>query len=167
MTQNKEILPIVIENHDCRFLIEYYTPLFDSLIHIFTNIVDHGIEKKEIRAEQNKRIQGLISVKALRNLKDKTNQITITDDGSGIDIDKIKAKALEGEIIKDDFLPDEKVLELIFHPGFTTNDTVSLNSGRGIGLFQVRQEVEKLDGKIRVITRKSIGTQFLIELPII
>lgn len=136
------------------------------LTHLTRNALDHGIESKEDRVAQGKPEQGHVSI----TVTQASNRIlvSIKDDGSGIDFEKIRAKALklyperEKEI---SMLEQDSLLQYIFTSGFSTKDTQTELSGRGIGLDVVRSEMDKLKGKIHVKTEKGMGTTFELSLP--
>ncbi|MBK8150431.1 MAG: Hpt domain-containing protein [Acidobacteria bacterium] len=118
-------------------------PIFEILIHLTSNAVDHGIEKS-----------GRVEVLFLRDAKG--YELSVADNGVGIDLEKIAKHAPSNG--GTDF-------DILFEPRFTTVDKPADNSGRGIGLFIVKTEVEKLNGKISVKSRKDLGTRFEITLP--
>ncbi len=136
------------------------------LIHLVRNSLDHGIESPEIRKALGKNEQGLISI----TVSQSSNRIfiTVSDDGSGIDYEKIRTKALrlfpsrEKEISQMD---NNNMIQFLFVSGFSTKETVSELSGRGVGLDVVRSEMDKLKGKINVTSVKGQGTSFELSLP--
>ncbi len=139
----------------------------DPLIHIIRNAIDHGIESKEDRVAKNKPEKGVISIDAYQ----KGNQIVIvvTDDGKGIDIGKVKKKAFEkGLIIDEDIsrMTDESAINLIFLPGFSTQDVATELSGRGVGMDVVKTNISKLNGYVEVTTKKDAGSSFVISIPL-
>ncbi len=127
--------------------------VFDILLHLTRNAVDHAIEKKgEIE----------ISVKADKN----GFHLIFTDNGNGIDLEKVKTKAIEKNLIPaDTVLTKQATLDLIFQSEFSTSQEITEISGRGIGLDAVKDAVEKADGKISVKSRNGKGTTFEIFLP--
>ena len=141
--------------------------LNDPLIHIIRNSLDHGIEKEEIRRKLNKPEKGKIEIGA-----EATNGqivITIKDDGSGINIDKVVNKAIENNVItkkEADKMSKEEKSMLIFSAGLTTAEKVSAISGRGVGMDVVKTNIENLGGKINIKTEKNKGTMFSIALPL-
>ena len=142
---------------------ENMKPFIKSLIHLFRNSVDHGIESAEERAELQKDEIGTISCEVFI---DKQNlHIIIKDDGAGIDIKKIKNKAYRLDIDTSNLSEDE-ILNLIFEDGFSTKDIVNEISGRGIGMAAVKNELDKLDGVIRVKSQKNIETMFEFIIPV-
>ena len=147
---------------------EKYQSFFNTSIHLFRNIMDHGIETKDERIEKNKNESGLIIIKAEK----KKNRIflTIKDDGKGIDPVNVKIKVLEKQLKepKDlDILSDDEIIDFIFLPGFSTRESIDHISGRGVGTDAVRYEVEKLGGTIRVKSTLDVETVFTIVLPIL
>ena len=127
--------------------------VFDVLLHLTRNAVDHAIEKKG-------RIE--ISVKADEN----GLHLQIADDGNGVDLEKVKAKAIEKNLISaDEILSEQATLDLIFQSEFSTASELTEISGRGVGLDVVKNTVEKADGTIIVKSQDSKGTTFEIFLP--
>lgn len=139
--------------------------IFDALLHLIKNAVDHAIETPESRIAKGKNVKGKIKI-ALKQQENKLN-LTISDDGSGIDPEKVREKAFEKNLIHaDKTLSERETLDLIFLPGFTTAETVSETSGRGVGLDAVREMIENAGGGIDIKTQKDVGTTFEIVLPI-
>ncbi len=139
----------------------------ESIFHIIRNAVDHGIEMPAERKQKGKKETGLIKVKAYQS----GNHIIIeiADDGRGLDIEKIKRKAIEKGLISSaeaEQLGKEKVIEFIFHQGFSTADKTTEISGRGIGMDVVKQNIRELGGNIEIQTEKDKGTTITISLPI-
>lgn len=139
----------------------------DPMIHIIRNAIDHGIEPADERIRKNKDRKGRISIDAYQ----KGNQIIIeiTDDGKGIDIDKVKKKALDkGLISLDEYnkLSDEAAIDLIFLPGFSTAEVATELSGRGVGMDVVKTNISRLNGYVEVSTKKGMGSTFKISLPL-
>jgi two-component system, chemotaxis family, sensor kinase CheA len=141
--------------------------LKDVLIHIINNSVDHGCEKPEERIKAGKPETGNIRLHAYS--KGDNVIIEISDDGYGLDIKKIREKAVEKGMItkkQSDASSDEEMIKYIFEPGFSTKD-VGKFSGRGIGMDVVSTTVSELNGTINVDTWKDKGTTFTISLPLI
>ncbi len=139
----------------------------DPLVHIIRNAIDHGIESKEDRLKKGKPEKGTISIDAYQ----KGNQIVIVvaDDGKGIDVVKIKKKAVEKGLITDDDamkMSDESAINLIFLPGFSTQDVSTELSGRGVGMDVVKTNISKLNGYVEVVTKKDAGSSFIISIPL-
>lgn len=145
-----------------KVLIEYLT---DPLIHIVRNAVDHGIEEKEERLKKGKSPHGTIFIGAKNSGSDVL--ITIEDDGRGLDREKIIKKALEkGLILEDSSLDDQLVYDLIFQTGFSTKEEATEYSGRGVGLDIVRNNIQKIGGRVFVDSQKDKGTKFTIRVPL-
>ncbi len=139
----------------------------DPLVHIIRNSIDHAIEPKTERIALGKPERGVISISASQ----KGNQIIIevSDDGRGIDVEKVKRKAVEKGLISEQeaaALGREGAVNLIFMPGLSTNDVATELSGRGVGMDVVKNNVSKLNGFIETITKKGVGTTFRISLPL-
>lgn len=138
----------------------------NPLIHILRNSIDHGIEQPEDRLQLGKPIVGEIILSA-KQLNNKVI-IEIKDDGSGINLEKIKEKAIsKGFLTEDEVkkMTDSQIMNLIFVPGFSTGDEVTTISGRGIGLDVVQTTISKLNGKVQVISELNKGCCVRIELP--
>lgn len=137
------------------------------LIHIIRNSIDHGIETPDERVAQGKSPVGKIHLHA-KNLENKI-VIEITDDGRGIDLEKIKQRAIDKKLITPkecSYLTDEQVMNMIFWSGFSTGDTVTEISGRGVGLDIVQTKIAQLNGKVKVFSLVGRGTKISIELPV-
>jgi chemosensory pili system protein ChpA (sensor histidine kinase/response regulator) len=139
--------------------------LNDPLLHLFRNAFDHGIESPEVRQARGKPEQGMIAITATHR-GDRTI-ITVSDDGGGINLNKIRARALEMGLDAEEVTnaSDSELLELIFEPGFSTAAEITDLSGRGVGMDVVRTNVEKVKGKVEVSTEFGIGTTFTITVP--
>ncbi len=138
----------------------------DPIMHILRNCVDHGIETEEERKKAGKMARGLIRIVASKQQDHVL--IEISDDGSGIDYDRIKAKAVaRGMITRDeaDSALGRDLLEMLFRSGFSTKDEISKLSGRGVGLDVVRKNVEELGGSVMVSSSRGAGTTFSLWLP--
>ncbi|HEX7519999.1 MAG TPA: chemotaxis protein CheA, partial [Candidatus Deferrimicrobium sp.] len=138
----------------------------DPLIHIIRNSIDHGIEPPDIRKARGKRERGVISIDASQ--KGTQVLIQVSDDGRGIDIDRVKRKAVEnGLVTAEDAerMTDEAAIHLIFQPGFTTVDVATELSGRGVGMDVVQTSISQLNGYVEIKTHKDEGTTFRISIP--
>ena len=139
--------------------------LADPLTHLLRNALDHGIEKPDERQSDGKPRQGTIHLGAEH--RGGRIVIEISDDGAGIARDKVLAKArARGLVPIDAALADEDVDQLIFLPGFSTADTVSDVSGRGVGMDVVKRNIQALGGRITVESRAGHGSRFLLSLPL-
>jgi two-component system chemotaxis sensor kinase CheA len=137
----------------------------DPIMHIIRNSLDHGIESPDKRLKANKEETGTIEVKAKNS--GAFVLISISDDGAGIDIKAIEKKAIEKKLIPEKHELDENtLLNLIMQPGFTTNDTVTDISGRGVGMDVVKKNIESLRGELEISSEKGKGTTITIKLPL-
>lgn len=141
--------------------------LADPLMHIMRNVVDHAIEAPAVREALGKSRAGTITLSAYQNGNHVI--VEVKDDGSGIDIEFIKEKAVERGVVTREFargLSRQESLELIFQPGFSTRDVVSETSGRGVGMDVVKDNITRLSGIIDIETVKGKGTRFILTIPI-
>ncbi|WP_419764307.1 MAG: ATP-binding protein [Arcobacter sp.] len=148
------------------FVPDSFKPFLNSLVHIFRNSVDHGIETLEERCEKEKNEYGKISCKV--ELKNKNLSITIEDDGKGIDIQKVKQAAIDKEIYtigELNKMNNKEISMIIFEDRFTTSDTISNISGRGVGLASILEELKKLDGSINLENNIGQGIKFIFKIP--
>ena len=137
----------------------------DPLIHMVRNAVDHGIESVEERRRLNKPETGTIRIEALQRSGE--IWILISDDGRGLQRQKILDKALARGLVRDGAtLQDEEVFELIFEPGFSTAETVTEVSGRGVGLDVVQKNVERLRGRVAVRSVEGVSTTITVRIPL-
>ncbi len=139
--------------------------LADPLMHMVRNSVDHGIELPEERMRNGKPAAARVTLKAGHQ----AGQIVIqvSDDGRGLNQAKILRKAVEKGLVSADAQPTEtEIFNLIFHPGFSTAEQITDVSGRGVGMDVVRKQVQKLRGRIDVLSRPGEGTTFLLKLPL-
>jgi len=139
--------------------------LNDPLMHLIRNSFDHGIETPEDRLAVGKSAQGTIEIRAA--YRGNQTQITIADDGSGINLDKIKYRASEMGLDAEDLqnASASDLLDLIFEPGFSTAEAVTDLSGRGVGMDVVRTNLQNVRGSIAVDTESGVGTTFTISVP--
>ena len=138
----------------------------DSLIHLIRNAVGHGIETSEVRLQNSKQKQGLITLTAVSESDNVV--IMIKDDGAGIDPKKIKRKAVEKGIISAsdaEVMSDRDLIMLIFEPGFSTMDTVTSIAGRGVGMDVVKKALDSIGGSIQVDSMLGEGAIFTLRLP--
>jgi len=139
--------------------------LMDPIMHCVRNSVDHGIESPEKRAAAGKDETGTVLLKAAN--EGNMIIIDVVDDGGGIDVDKVKAKAVsKGLIHPNKVLSDQEAAQLIFAPGFSTAEKITNVSGRGVGLDVVKTMIDKLNGTVNVTTEKGKGSKFSIRLPL-
>jgi len=139
--------------------------IHDPLMHMIRNSVDHGLETPDVRRAAGKDPSGKIVLKAFHDSG--SIVIEISDDGAGLDHDRILQHARSQRIIPEGArLSETEIHNLIFQPGFSTADKVSELSGRGVGLDVVRRNVNTLNGAIHVASQKGQGTTFTIRLPL-
>ena len=139
----------------------------DPLTHLLRNAADHGIETAEERAKTSKPEVGTINLNAYQEGNNVV--IEVKDDGKGIDVEKVKRKAIEkGTITKEqaDVMSDKEIIDLLFRPSFSTAEKVSELSGRGVGLDVVKTNIEKLGGDVEVRTVLGGGSNFIVRLPL-
>ncbi len=137
----------------------------DPLVHIVRNSLDHGIETPAVRAEAGKPEVGTLHLNAFH--QGGNIVIEISDDGAGLNTERILAKACErGLASADDHLTDEQIHDLLFQPGFSTAESVSDVSGRGVGMDVVRRNIKGLGGSVEVKSRQGLGTTLTIRLPL-
>lgn len=137
----------------------------DPLMHLVRNAIDHGIESPSERSAKGKSENGKLTLYAYH--ESGSIVIEVTDDGRGLDKQKLYAKALEKNIIeKGGELSDQQIFQLIFEPGFSTAEQVSNISGRGVGMDVVRRNIESLRGSIEIDSESGSGTTVRIRLPL-
>ncbi len=140
--------------------------LYDPILHLVRNGFDHGLEFPELRHQQGKPEVGKILLQAYQ--QERATVISVSDDGKGLDLAKIRQRAVEMGLVspeQSDRLLETEILNYIFEPGFSTATEVSELSGRGIGLDVVKTQLQSLDGSIKIQTRPQQGTTFLLEIP--
>ncbi len=148
---------------DKKIIEEIKTPL----IHILRNAIDHGIETREERIANGKNPVGRILLSAKQD--DNKVIIEVADDGQGFNLQKIKDRAVSrGFLTQEDIdsMTDESIMNIIFWPGFTTGDSITSISGRGIGLDVVKTKISQLNGKVKVISEFGKGSCVRIEIPV-
>lgn len=139
--------------------------MIGPLEHLLRNAVSHGIESPEQRREASKDEVGRIAMYLAREGNDVI--LTITDDGSGLNIDRIRQRAIERGLLDPNAeVPDSDILQFVLEHGFSTTDQVTQISGRGVGLDVVVKEVKQLGGSLDITSRPEQGTSFIIRLPL-
>jgi two-component system, chemotaxis family, sensor kinase CheA len=137
--------------------------LAEPLMHIIRNCIDHGIESPEVRAEKGKPEQGSITMSAYNSGNNVF--ISISDDGSGIDTEKVVRKAIDKGYLKATDKPDKKeIFDLIFLPGFSTANSLTEVSGRGVGMDIVKKRINDLRGEVILDSEPGVGTTFTLKL---
>ncbi len=141
--------------------------LYDPFIHILRNAVDHGIESSKDREKVGKKAEGKLDVCVSR--KGDSIEIKVSDDGKGINPEKIAKKALENGIITEEKLKEcseADIFNLIFHHGFSTSEEITETSGRGVGMDVVKRNIAEMRGIIMVESEIGKGTTFTIQIPL-
>ena len=139
----------------------------DPIMHLLRNSADHGLESAEVRAERGKPEVGSIYLNAFQEGNNVV--IEVADDGNGIDVEKVKSKAVEkGTLTQEqaDALTEKEAVDLLFKPSFSTSDKITDVSGRGVGLDVVKSKIEALGGDVEVKTKYGEGSTFSIRLPL-
>ncbi|GAB3049201.1 chemotaxis protein CheA [Stenotrophomonas tumulicola] len=136
----------------------------DPLVHLVRNSIDHGLEMPDVRRDAGKEETGTITLAASH--QGGHIVIEVSDDGRGLDRQRILAKATENGIAIPDNATDNQVWDLIFQPGFSTADAVTDLSGRGVGMDVVRRNIQALGGEVQIESRAGSGTRTLIRLPL-
>jgi two-component system, chemotaxis family, sensor kinase CheA len=163
---NKEI-DLKLEGSDVELDKSIIEALGDPLTHLIRNSADHGLEMPEVRLRQGKSRVGNISIKAYH--EGGYVNIDVTDDGAGINVERIRNKAIEkgltsaGELSN---MTEQEILTFLFRPGFSTAEEVTDLSGRGVGMDVVKTNIEKLGGTIEIFTEEARGTTFRLLLPL-
>ena len=138
--------------------------VYDPLVHIIRNSVDHGIEPADVRREKGKSPKGKITVKAERMAG--MIYISVEDDGGGPNLAKIEQRARERGLLKEGQPTEKELIEMVFQPGFSTAEKVTSLSGRGVGMDVVRQNVTRLNGSVTMARSAAGGTVVSIRLPL-
>ena len=156
---------LVIEGEETELDKTVVDDLLDPIMHCVRNSVDHGIEPPDERVKFGKDETGTLTLRAAN--EGNMIVIDIIDDGEGIDVVKVREKAIKkGLISPNKVLSDQEAYNLIFMPGFSTSDKISNVSGRGVGLDVVKNMVDKLKGNISVTSERHKGSRFSIRLPL-
>lgn len=164
--EGKEI-EFLMEGDDKKLDRTVVDKITDPLIHMIRNSIDHGVETPDEREKKGKPRKGTIKLTATREKNSVI--IEVVDDGQGIDPVKIKAAAIKKKILPIDELnqmSEQKLQELVFLPGFSTNETITEISGRGVGMDVVMTNIKQVGGKVYLESKKDIGTKVKIELPL-
>ncbi|MDR2301753.1 MAG: chemotaxis protein CheA [Deltaproteobacteria bacterium] len=139
--------------------------LYDPLVHMIRNALDHGLELPKERLSRGKSPKGLVSLKAYHQGGNVV--IELSDDGKGLDTQKVMEKAVEKGLIQPgENLSNVALHNLVFQPGFSTNDKITDISGRGVGMDVVRKSIELLRGKVDFTSKPNEGSLFTIRLPL-
>ena len=139
----------------------------DPLMHLLRNSADHGLESAEVRAQRGKPEQGSIFLDAYQDGNNVV--IEVRDDGNGIDVEAVKNKAIERNLVTPEQaanMPEKDIINLLFQPGFSTSEKVTDVSGRGVGLDVVKSKIESLSGEVEVKSKWGEGSTWTIRLPL-
>ncbi|MCY7320876.1 MAG: response regulator, partial [Phormidesmis sp. CAN_BIN36] len=158
---------LVIEGRDTlidKMILEH---LYDPMTHLVNNAITHGIETPEVRRAAGKSPIGRITIRAFH--QGNQTVISVSDDGAGVDIERVKVKAIEKGLItaaESKSMARLDIYDLLFHPGFTTKDQADDFSGRGVGMDVVRTSLSEIRGVINTDSAMSKGTTFTVRLPL-
>jgi len=158
---------LVIEGEETQADKTVIEVMSDPMIHMVRNSLDHGLETPDVRLSAGKSEIGTIKLKAYQ--EGDSVFIEIQDDGRGINPNVVKQKALEKGVISSEqaqTMTDQEAIYLIFHPGFSTNDSVTDLSGRGVGMDVVRSTIERIGGTLKVHSEVGKGTNIKLSLPL-
>jgi len=158
---------LVIDGADTELDRTLVESIRDPLTHLVRNAVDHGIEPPAVRAAAGKPRAGRLSLRAFHE----SGQVTIEvqDDGAGIPVEAVRAKAVARGLVDADAaaaLPDERILQFIFEPGFSTAAQVTSVSGRGVGMDVVKTNIESIGGTVDIASRPGLGTTVRVRVPL-
>lgn len=163
--KNKKTVELTIFGEDTEIDKQMAENLVDPLTHIIRNAVDHGLESSDQRLNMGKPEAGRVTLGAYQD--GDYIVISVSDDGRGLDLNKIKEKAIKNGILKEDAkISDEEAYKLIFAPGFSTADKISDISGRGVGLDVVLSSINALKGDVEVDTLLNQGSTFNLKVPL-
>ena len=163
---NKE-MELIMTGEDTELDRTVIDEIGDPLMHMLRNSADHGLEDTIDRLKLGKPKVGTIRLDAYQDGNNVT--IEVSDDGAGIDVEKIKAKAIEKGTITEEqaeFMSDKEAVDLLFMPSFSTAEKITDVSGRGVGLDVVKNKIEGLGGDVEVSTKLGEGTTFIVRLPL-
>ncbi|HSE31007.1 MAG TPA: ATP-binding protein [Pyrinomonadaceae bacterium] len=158
-------LEFVVSGHDLFLDQSVCDAIADPLIHLVRNAVDHGIESAAERSKNGKQPTGTVTIKATSGNGE--TRIAVEDDGRGIDPKEVEAACIRMGLTHHQFpLSLDECVRILFRPGFSTAQSVSETSGRGVGLDVVETEIERLGGQVRVTSNPGVGSVFEIRLPV-
>jgi len=163
---SKSVFPVNITGGELPVNTEQYRDFCKTLIHVFRNAIDHGLESAEERIAEGKDEYGTISCEIFQELSGIS--IVISDDGRGIDVEYLKELAVQKGIFDRETaagLSIQEALQLVFVENLTVSDEITSISGRGIGLAAVKEELDKLGGSVEIFSQAGKGTVFTFRLP--
>ena len=164
--QGKQVELITSGLNDFDLSEELYQAINTITLQLVRNAISHGIESKDVREESQKAETGKINIR-LSKRKDRSLELVVHDDGTGIDVDTIRDIAVEKGIISEfqaESMDSKQVIALVFEPAFSTREESDLDSGRGMGMHLVKKQVKQWAGKILIKSRRGRGTSFRISL---
>lgn len=163
--KSKKTVELHLEGEDTEIDRNMVEAIYDPLVHLVRNALDHGLESPKERQAQGKPPEGHVWLRAYH--KGGNVVIDIEEDGRGLDRDRILAKAQERGLVQPgEQLTPTQIDHLIFEPGFSTAETITDISGRGVGMDVVRLTIERLQGKIEIYSRPQQGTRFTLRMPL-
>jgi two-component system chemotaxis sensor kinase CheA len=155
---------LIIEGQDIEIDKTILRSIESPLQHIIRNCIDHGIEKEDERRQKGKEPEGVLKITAFYS--GASVVIQVQDDGSGINLERVRECAIKkGLILPDQTVSKQELINLIIEPGFTTSENVSMVSGRGVGMDVVRKELNRVGGGLEIFTEKDLGTSITMKLP--
>lgn len=158
-------IALVVNGEDTELDKSVVEKIADPLTHLVRNAMDHGIEPAELRQARGKPVRGTVRLNAFHDSG--SIVIQISDDGGGLNRDRILAKALERGLIEPGrHLSDREVFALIFEPGFSTAEKVTNLSGRGVGMDVVKRNITALRGSVDIASQQDVGTTISVRLPL-
>ncbi|HXL02457.1 MAG TPA: chemotaxis protein CheA [Candidatus Atribacteria bacterium] len=165
--QSGKEINFIIEGEETELDRSLLEEITDPLIHLLRNAVDHGIESREERINKGKPSQGKVVLRAYQ--EENSVVIVVEDDGRGLDIEKIRDKAVKMGLVTPEEagkMTEREIVDFIFYPGFSTSDKVTEVSGRGVGMDVVKRNIERINGQVRVESQLDAGTTFYLRLPL-
>jgi chemotaxis protein histidine kinase CheA len=165
--QGKEVEVITSGLNDFELPDEYYQAINSISVQFIRNAISHGIETPEDRTKSQKQGKGEISIHLYRRANGSL-QYVFEDNGSGINPDLIRRKAISKGIITEDqaeLMERKEIISLIFDPDFSTKDQVDEDAGRGVGMSAIRESIKELNGKINISNRIGYGCKFTVNFP--
>ena len=163
--KSKKPIELIIKGENTEIDRSIVDDIYEPLVHILRNAIDHGIENEDERISKNKDIKGTINLSAYHQGGNVV--IEVEDDGKGLDKDRILQKAIEkGAVAADEELDEDDIYRLIFLSGFSTAKEVTDVSGRGMGMDIVEEKIKRLRGKIEIYSEKDIGAKFILRIPL-
>ncbi|CAN2050426.1 two-component system, chemotaxis family, sensor kinase CheA [Candidatus Magnetomoraceae bacterium gMMP-13] len=163
----KKEVKLIIKGRETELDKTLIEQIYDPLVHLIRNCIDHGIEKPEIRKKKEKPSKGQIILSARH--QDNNVIIEVSDDGAGIQPEKLKEIAINKDLITKKYaeaMTDEQAIQLIFSPGFSTAENITNISGRGVGMDVVKEGLQRLRGMIDMSSSIDKGTTFKMKIPL-